>query len=323
MNERAKITANHLSRQAIVYLRQSSAAQVENNRESTDRQYALAAKARELGWPADRIVVIDEDLGLSGSGFVARSGFARLTAEVALAHVGLVLGLEVSRLARNNADWHRLIELGGLTDTLIGDADGIYHPALFNDRLLLGLKGAMSEAELHVLRARLNGGIRNKAARGELRRGLPVGFVWGEADGEVCFHPDEAVVAAIRNVFASFAQTGSARRVWLWFRSERLTFPLQMHQGAEIRWVEASYTAIHHVLTNPVYAGAYAYGKSRRETMLDASGVRRKRVRKLPRSDRCSFWTIIRASPIGGPMRPTRIASPRIRAPDRTKRAAP
>jgi DNA invertase Pin-like site-specific DNA recombinase len=147
MNQRAKITPSPLSRQAIVYLRQSSAAQVENNRESTDRQYALAAKARELGWPADRIVVIDEDLGLSGSGFVARSGFARLTAEVALAHVGLVLGLEVSRLARNNADWHRLI------DTLIGDADGIYHPALFNDRLLLGLKGAMSEAELHVLQA--------------------------------------------------------------------------------------------------------------------------------------------------------------------------
>ena len=256
---------------------------------STDRQYALAAKARELGWPADRIVVIDEDLGLSGSGFVARSGFARLTAEVALAHVGLVLGLEVSRLARNNADWHRLIELGGLTDTLIGDADGIYHPALFNDRLLLGLKGAMSEAELHVLRARLNGGIRNKAARGELRRGLPVGFVWGEADGEVRFHPDEAVVAAIRNVFASFAQTGSARRVWLWFRSEGLTFPLQMHQGAQIRWVEASYTAIHHVLTNPVYAGAYAYGKSRRETMLNASGVRRKRIRKLPRSE----WQVL------------------------------
>src|ERR1700736_6556796 len=153
MNDRAKITASHLSRQAIVYLRQSSAAQVENNRESTERQYALAAKARELGWPTDRIIVIDEDLGLSG--FVARSGFPRLTAEVALAHVGLVLGLEVSRLARNNADWHRLIELGGLTDTLIGDADGIYHPALFNDRLLLGLKGAMSEAELHVLRARL------------------------------------------------------------------------------------------------------------------------------------------------------------------------
>ena len=222
MNERAKITASHLARQAIVYLRQSSTAQVEHNRESTDRQYALAAKARELGWPDDRITVIDEDLGLSGSGFVARSGFARLTAEVALSHVGLVLGLEVSRLARNNADWHRLIDLGGLTDPLIGDADGIYHPALFNDRLLLGLKGTMSEAELHVLRARLNGGIRNKAARGELRRGLPVGFVWGDADGEIRFHPDEAVVTAIHNVFARFAETGSARRVWLWFHIERL-----------------------------------------------------------------------------------------------------
>jgi len=166
---------------------------VENNRESTERQYALSSRARELGWPADRIVVIDEDLGLSGSGSVIRSGFARLTSEVALARVGIVLGLEVSRLARNNADWHRLIELAGLTDTLIGDADGIYHPALFNDRLLLGLKGAMSEAELHVLRARLDGGIRNKAARGELRRGLPVGFIWGEDDGEILIHPDEAV----------------------------------------------------------------------------------------------------------------------------------
>ena len=222
MNERAKITASHLARHAVVYLRQSSAAQVEYNRESTERQYALASKARELGWPAERIVVIDEDLGLSGGGTVTRSGFARLTAEVALARVGLVLGLEVSRLARNNAEWYRLIDLAGLTDTLIGDGDGRYHPAVFNDRLLLGLKGTMSEAELHILRARLNGGIRNKAARGELRRGLPVGFVWGEEDGEVCFHLDEAVCTAIRQVFAHFAETGSARRVWLWFRSEGL-----------------------------------------------------------------------------------------------------
>jgi DNA invertase Pin-like site-specific DNA recombinase len=288
MNERNKITASHLSRQAIVYLRQSSAAQVEHNRESTDRQYALAGKARELGWSDQRITVIDEDLGVSGSG-VVRSGFQRLTAEVALAQVGLVLGLEVSRLARNNADWHRLIDLAGLTDTLIGDADGIYHPALFNDRLLLGLKGTMSEAELHVLRARLNGGIRNKAKRGELRRGLPVGFVWGEADGEVCFHPDEAVVTAIRTVFERFAEAGSARRVWLWFRSEQLKLPLQMHAGTEIRWVEASYTAIHHVLTNPVYAGAYVYGKTRQETILDASGARKKRLRRLPRSE----WQVL------------------------------
>ncbi|MGB2657982.1 MAG: recombinase family protein, partial [Pseudolabrys sp.] len=289
MNERAKITPVHLSRQAIVYLRQSSAAQVEHNRESTERQYALAGKARELGWPEDRILVIDEDLGLSGSGSVARSGFARLTAEVALAHVGLVLGLEVSRLARNNADWHRLIDLAGLTDTLIGDADGIYHPALFNDRLLLGLKGTMSEAELHVLRARLNGGIRNKAARGELRRGLPVGFMWGEADGEVLLHPDEAVVTAIRTIFARFAETGSARRVWLWFRDQGLQLPLQMSAHAEIRWVEASYHAIHQVLSNPVYAGAYVYGKTRTETALDASGVRKKRIRQLPRDQ----WQVL------------------------------
>jgi len=289
MNERGKITANHLSRQAIVYLRQSSPAQVEHNRESTERQYALAEKACELGWPYERIVVIDEDLGLSGAGWVARSGFARLTAEVALARVGLVLGLEVSRLARNSVDWHRLIDLAGLTDTLIGDADGIYHPALFNDRLLLGLKGTMSEAELHILRARLNGGIRNKAAKGELRRGLPVGFVWGETDGEVLFHADEAVVTAIRSIFERFAETGSARRVWLWFRAQDHKLPLRMSEHAEIRWVEASYHAIHQVLTNPVYAGAYVYGKTRTEMMLDASGVRRKRIKHLPRDQ----WQVL------------------------------
>jgi DNA invertase Pin-like site-specific DNA recombinase len=289
MSDTLKISASHLARVAIVYLRQSSAAQVEHNRESTARQYALVQKAEDLGWPVDRVAVIDEDLGLSGSGAVARAGFARLTAEVALGHVGLVLGLEVSRLARNNADWYRLIDLCGLSNTLIGDADGIYHPALFNDRLLLGLKGTMSEAELYVLRARLNGGIRNKAARGELRRALPVGFVWGDAAGEVRFHPDEAVRTTIASVFSRFTESGSARRVWLWFRSEGLRFPLQMHQGSEIRWVEASYTAIHHVLSNPVYAGVYAYGKSRRETILDASGVPKKRMRHLPQSE----WQVL------------------------------
>jgi DNA invertase Pin-like site-specific DNA recombinase len=288
MNDLTKIGASHLGRTAYVYLRQSSAAQVEHNRESTQRQYALVSKATALGWPSQQVVVIDEDLGLSGSGIVERNGFARLTAEVALRHVGIVLGLEVSRLARNNADWYRLLDLCGLTDTLIGDADGVYHPAVFNDRLLLGLKGTMSEAELHVLRARLNGGIRNKAARGELRRGLPVGFVWGEEDGEVRFHPDEAVCAAIRTVFARFTELGSARRVWLWLRTEGLSFPLQTRFGGGIRWVDPSYIAIYHVLTNPVYAGAYAYGKSRREVILDASGLRKKRVRKLPRSQ----WSV-------------------------------
>src|SRR6202042_2837581 len=261
MSELLKITASHLARVACVYLRQSSAAQVEHNRESTARQYALVTKAAELGWPAQQVLVIDEDLGVSGSGIVERSGFARLTAEVALGHVGLVLGLEVSRLARNNADWYRLLDLCGLTDTLIGDADGIYHPAMFNDRLLLGLKGTMSEAELHIIRARLNGGIRNKAARGELRRGLPVGLIWGEEDGEVRFHPDEAVCSAIRTVFTRFAALGSVRRVWLWLRSEGLSFPLQTRYGGGVRWVDPSYIAVYHVLTNPVYAGAYAYGK--------------------------------------------------------------
>jgi DNA invertase Pin-like site-specific DNA recombinase/predicted DNA-binding transcriptional regulator AlpA len=289
MNDTTKIGASHLSRAAYVYLRQSSAAQVEHNRESTHRQYALAARATALGWPAQQVVVIDEDLGLSGSGVVQRSGFARLTAEVALGHVGIVLGLEVSRLARNNADWYRLLDLCGLTDTLIGDADGVYHPAMFNDRLLLGLKGTMSEAELHVLRARLLGGIRNKAARGELRRGLPVGFVWGEDDGEVRFHPDDAVCGAIRNVFARFAELGSVRRVWLWLRSEGLSFPMQTRYGGGVRWVDPSYIAVYHVLTNPVYAGAYAYGKSRHEVTLDASGTRKKRVRKLPRSQ----WSVL------------------------------
>jgi hypothetical protein len=193
-----------------------------------------------------------------------------------------VIGLEVSRLARNNAEWYRLLDLCGLTDTLIGDGHGIYHPSLFNDRLVLGLKGTMSEAESHVLRARLLGGIRNKAARGELRRSLPVGFVWGEQDGEVRFHPDESVCSAIRTVFARFAELGSARRVWLWFRGERLSFPLQSRDGSSIRWIDPGYITIHRVLENPVYAGVYAYGKSRSEVILDASGARKQRIRKLP-----------------------------------------
>ena len=288
MSEITKVTSSHQSRIAIVYVRQSSATQVEHNRESTARQYALKQRAEALGWPADRIVIIDDDLGLSGATAHQRSGFARMAAEVALAHVGIILGLEVSRLARNNADWYRLLDLCSMTNTLIGDADGIYHPSLFNDRLLLGLKGTMSEAELHVLRARLDGGIRNKAARGELRRGLPVGFVWGEADGEVLFHPDEAVRAAVRAVFERFQDFGSARRVWLWFRSEGLSFPLQVH-GSPIRWVAPTYTAIYNVLRNPVYAGAYAYGKSRREQVLDEHGNSHKRIRYLPREQ----WAVL------------------------------
>ena len=285
MTDPSKIQPTHTQRAACVYIRQSTPGQVEHNRESTARQYALADRASQLGWSKEQVVIIDDDLGLSGSSTDKRSGFARLTSEVALAHVGIVLGLEVSRLARNNADWYRLLELCGVTDTLIGDSDGVYHPALFNDRLLLGLKGTMSEAELHIIRARLDGGIRNKAARGELRRGLPVGFVWGEQAGEVLFHPDEAVTGAIRTVFERFVEFGSARRVWLWFRSEGLSFPLQHAPTGEpgpIRWVTPTYTALHHILTNPVYAGAYAYGKSRCERYVDERGVVKKRMRHLP-----------------------------------------
>ncbi|MBS1202826.1 MAG: recombinase family protein [Chromatiaceae bacterium] len=289
MSDRSKIQAGHLDRAAYVYVRQSTPHQLEHNRESTQRQYALVERAGTLGWRTERIQVIDEDLGLSGAASAQRAGFARLAAEVALGRVGIVLGLEASRLARNNADWYRLLDLCAMTDTLIGDSDGLYHPAQFNDRLLLGLKGTMSEAELHIIRARLDGGIRNKAARGELRRALPVGLVWGEADGEVCLHPDAAVCAAVRAVFERFVELGSARRVWLWFRSEGLSFPLQSLTLAEIRWVEPTYTAIHNILSHPAYAGAYAYGRSRHERYVDASGQIRKRVRRLPRAQ----WAVL------------------------------
>lgn len=289
MSDNSKIQAQHLRRRALVYIRQSSAAQVQHNRESTERQYRLVDRAVELGWKREQVNVVDEDLGISGAGLAERSGFAHLTADVALGRVGIVLGLEVSRLARNNADWYRLLDMCGVTDTLIGDADGIYHPGLFNDRLVLGLKGTMSEAELHVLRARLEGGIRNKAARGELRRGLPVGLVWGEEDGEIRFHPDEAVKTVIRTVFERFAEMGSARQVWLWFRSQELRFPLQSISPQEIRWIAPTYTKVHQVLTNPVYAGAYVYGKTRQEKHVDASGHLRKRLRRLPRSE----WSVL------------------------------
>lgn len=285
MSDNSKITADHLRRGAIVYVRQSSSTQVENNRESTARQYHLAERAVEFGWPRAQVKVVDEDLGISGSGLTDRAGFARMISEVALGQIGIVLGLEVSRLARNNADWYRLLDLCGVTNTLIGDADGIYHPGLFNDRLVLGLKGTMSEAELHVLRARLLGGIRNKAARGELSRGLPVGLVRGERDGEVLLHPDESVSAAIRAVFERFAEMGSARRVWLWFCSQGLRFPLHSNTLQDIRWVTPTYTKIHQVLTNPFYAGVYVYGRTQQLSYIDEGGRVRTRIKKRPRTE--------------------------------------
>jgi len=289
MSSNDKIKQTHLDRGAYVYVRQSTATQVQHNRESTLRQYKLADRATALGWPKERVKVIDEDLARSGSGSVERDGFTQMTADVALGQVGLILSIEVSRVARNNADWYRLLDLCSVTDTLIGDEDGLYHAGLFNDRLLLGLKGTMAEAELHVIRARLDGGIRNKAARGELRRGLPVGLVWGTEDGEVLFHPDEAITGAIRTAFEKFSEIGSVRQVWLWFRSEGLLIPQQTIGLSEIRWVAPSYHAIHQVLTNPVYAGAYTYGKTRQERYVDETGRLRKRIRKLPQAE----WTVL------------------------------
>jgi len=289
MSDNQKIKSIHLQRYAYVYVRQSTAAQVEFNRESTDRQYKLVQRAIDLGWSKQRVKVIDEDLAQSGTSAAQRGGFTMKTAEVALGQVGVILSIEVSRVARNNADWYRLLDLCSVTNTLIGDEDGLYHPGLFNDRLLLGLKGTMAEAELHVIRARLEGGIRNKAARGELRRGLPVGFVWGEKDGEVLMHPDQAVTGAIHTVFEKFAQMGSVRQVWLWFQSKKLRFPLQTTTLQEIKWITASYHAIHSVLTNPGYAGVYAYGKTKQESFVDETGQVKKRVKSLPQSQ----WAVL------------------------------
>src|ERR1035438_748633 len=198
-----KISAEHLRRDAFLYVRQSSLRQVFENTESTKRQYALRERAVALGWPIERIRTIDEDLGISGAHAENRDGFQRLVSEVALGHAGIVLGLEVSRLARNNADWQRLLELCALSGSLISDEDGVYDPAHFNDRLLLGLKGTMSEAELHILKARLQGGMRNKARRGELQMPLPMGLVY-DAAGAVVFDPDRQIEHTVRLVFNTF-----------------------------------------------------------------------------------------------------------------------
>ena len=204
-----KVTASHLSRDAYLYVRQSSLRQVFEHTEGTRRQYALRERAVALGWPTERIVVIDSDLGLSGADG-DREGFQRLVAEVGMGRAGIVLGLEVSRLARNSTDWHRLLEICALSETLILDEDGVYDPVDFNDRLLLGLKGTMSEAELHIMRARLRGGLLNAARRGELKVPLPVGLVYDPL-GQVALDPDRQVQHSLRLLFDIFSRTGSAR----------------------------------------------------------------------------------------------------------------
>ena len=277
-----KITQQHLEHDAYLYIRQSTPRQVVENTESTQRQYALRDRAVALGWPLERIHVLDCDLGKSGSQLAGRDGFQKLVSEVARGKAGLVMGLEVSRLARNSADWHRLIELCSLAGALILDEDGIYDPANFNDRLLLGLKGTMSEAELHFLKARMRGGVINKARRGELEMRPPIGLVYRD-DGVLILDPDTEVQAALRLVFETFDRTGSAMQTAKLFREQGLVFPRRIRKGVnkgELHWVGAAHSRILQVLHNPRYAGAFVYGRVRTRLLPDG----RHSTTKIPRA---------------------------------------
>jgi DNA invertase Pin-like site-specific DNA recombinase len=283
-----KILAVHLGRDAYVYVRQSTLTQVREHTESLARQYELRERAVALGWDAHQVRVIDADLGRSGSETTAREGFKELVADVGLGHVGIIFGIEVSRLARNNADWYQLLDLCALTNTLIADSDGVYHPGDFNDRLVLGLKGTMSEAELHLIRSRLTAGLRHKAARGELRQGLPVGFAY-DPDDKVVMAADEAVVEAIAVVFRRFAELGSARQVLLSLREDGLLLPRRPSRTGRVHWAPATYPAVHDFLTNPTYAGAFVFGRTRTEKRLDANGKLIVRTVALPREE----WSVL------------------------------
>lgn len=258
-----KVTASHLSREAFLYIRQSTLKQIVENTESTKRQYALSDRAIALGWSPDRIRTIDRDLGQSGASIDTREGFKILISEVGLGHAGIVMGLEVSRLARNSTEWHRLVEICALTDTLILDEDGIYDPAQFNDRLLLGLKGTLSEAELHVLRARLRGGILNKASRGELGMKLPIGLSY-DLNKKICLDPDGQIQQAVQILFSTFSKTGSALATVRFFRKQNLKFPRRTVKGGNkgaVVWQDLTHFRMLAVLHNPRYAGAFAYGR--------------------------------------------------------------
>jgi len=260
-----KVTPSHLRRDAYLYVRQSTVRQVFENTESTRRQYALRERAVALGWPVERVNVIDSDLGKSGASSADREGFQKLVGEVGMGHAGIVLGLEVSRLARNSTDWHRLLEICALTDTLILDEDGIYSPSDFNDRLLLGLKGTMSDAELHVLRARLRGGILNQARRGALKTPLPVGLVYDPA-GNVALDPDGQVRKSIGCLFETFERTSSAMATVKHFREQGLRFPRRPRGGphkGELLWESLRHWRVLQVLHNPRYAGAFFFGRHR------------------------------------------------------------
>jgi DNA invertase Pin-like site-specific DNA recombinase len=285
-----KIRPEHPSRRAFVYVRQSSLGQVRQHRESSQRQYDLEQHARALGW-AD-VVVVDDDQGKSGATAAGRPGFQRLVAEVSLGRVGAVFGLEVSRLARNNRDWYQLLDLCGLMNTLIVDAEGIYDPRLLNDRLLLGLKGTMSEAELGWIRQRAWEGALHKARRGELVTALPAGYVRTE-EGRIEKHPDQRVRHAISLVFAKFAELGSAHQSVRWFRQQEISLPAHDHdpaRGHRVRWRFPRFNAVVRMLRNPFYAGAYAFGRTMKRTTV-VEGV--PRSGRAPRPSRDEWLTLI------------------------------
>lgn len=258
-----KVLPSHLERLAIVYVRQSSPTQVLEHRESTARQYGFAEQAVAFGWPRERVLIIDEDLGKSGRTAEGRSGFQRLITEVTLNHVGMVLGLEMSRLARSSKDWHAFFEMCAVFGTLIADADGVYDGNDPNDRLLLGLKGIMSEMELHIMRNRLERGRDNKAQRGELFFSVPVGYVILPT-GEVDFDPDEQAQEVIRLIFDKFDELGTVYGLFHWLIRNDIKLPIRPKAGAkkgQLDWRRLSLSTLANVLAHPIYAGAYAYGR--------------------------------------------------------------
>jgi DNA invertase Pin-like site-specific DNA recombinase len=270
-NGHQKVTDGHLQRDAYLYVRQSTLRQVFQNTESTKRQYALRQRAVALGWPIERVIVIDCDQGQSGA-LEDREGFQKLVAEVGMGHAGIVLGLEVSRLARNSVDWHRLLQICALTHTLILDEDGLYDPCHFNDRILLGLKGTISEAELHVIKSRMRGGIVNKARRGQLKMPMPVGLVY-DHQYRVILDPDRQVQKSIHYLFQAYQQTSSAIRVVKLFREQGLLFPRRLRSGpqkGQLVWGPITHSRVLQILHNPWYAGAFAFGRTR--TYKKASG---------------------------------------------------
>jgi DNA invertase Pin-like site-specific DNA recombinase len=278
-----KIQDRHREKPAYIYLRQSTMGQVRHHRESTERQYALKDKALSLGWRADRIKMLDGDLGLSGAQSTHREDFKTLVADVSMNTVGAVFSLEASRLSRSNTDWHRLLELCALTGTLLIDEDGCYDPSDFNDQLLLGLKGTMSSAELHFIRARLQGGKVNKARKGELRSPLPVGYVYDD-QGRTVRDPDQEVQGAIKLLFETFKQAGTAYRVVQWFAKNRVKFPKRVYGGAwdgKLLCGHLFHARVRDVLKNPEYTGAYVYGRYVHEKTITAdSTIQTRRIEK-------------------------------------------